>query len=178
MIPRHWEWHCSSRWTGDTKRAEPSWMNHTGRNDPGLPLSWHRHGLSCTPSGRLSCLTLPRALWPSSSWVWTWACGRRSWTRWAWPPGGHTAPGRPWACPYRWMPGRSCRTGHGTGSPHLLLQLHWPLHPPWSGLTQGCEGPSPPRQGSLGPAPALEHALSGWGEESNSRRQASSFCQR
>lgn len=153
-------WHSgsnfSSQWTEDTAKQSYFLMTHTVSTDPDLPLSWHRHGLSCTPSGLPSCLTLPRAPWPSSSWVWTWACDRRSWTRWAWLPGGHTAPGRPWVCPYRWSPGQSCQTGRGTGTPHLL-QLHRRFHPPWSSLTQGCQGPSPPRQGSLVPAPALEH---------------------
>lgn len=141
----------------------------------GLPSSWHKRGPSCIPCGWLFCLTWPRAPWPSNSWVWTWACGKRPCTLWVWLPDVHITPGRPWECPCMWCLGRICQKEHETGSPHLL-RLHQCLHPPWSRLRQGFKGPSPPRQGSLGPAPGLVHNLWGAGGV-YLRPQTSSFCQ-
>lgn len=143
------------------------WKRHKVAVDPRWPLNSHMPALSCTPSGSPFYPASPRAPWPSNSWVWTWACGRRSWTRWAWAPGGHTAPGKPSACPYRWTPGQSCRRGRGPSWRHRLQPLLC-FHPPWSTL-KGLPGPhaaaaAPPphpcKQGSGCPAPILEHTLS------------------
>lgn len=124
--------------------------------DAHWPLSSHMPAPSCTPSGSPFCQASPRAPWPSNSWAWTWACGRRSWTRWAWAPGGHTAPGKPSACPYRWTPGRSCRRGRGPGWRHRLEPLLC-FHPPWSTLT-GLPGPhaAPPPPTPVSGVPGVQ----------------------